>query len=96
MQKIMNFSGKTISAPQKIMEVNKDHKLIRNLLKVFKANDKDEYIINVVEQLYESSLLLEGFLTDPHKLVDRVNSLLEDSSDWYTTVRNLNESENNS
>jgi molecular chaperone HtpG len=93
MQKIMNMSGKTVNAPQKIMEVNKDHKLIRNLLKVFKANDKDEYITNVVEQLYESSLLLEGFLNDPHKLVNRVNSLLEDSSDWYTTVRNLNKKE---
>ncbi len=93
MQKIMNISGKTSSVPQKIMEVNKDHKLIRNMLKVYKANEKDEYITNVVEQLYESSLLLEGFLQDPHKLVNRVNSLLEDSSDWYATVRNLNESE---
>jgi len=93
MQKIMNISGKTSNVPQKIMEVNKDHKLIRNLLKVYKANDKDEYITNVVEQLYESSLLLEGFLQDPHILVNRVNSLLEDSSDWYTAVRNLNDSE---
>lgn len=93
MQKIMNLSGRTVNAPQKIMEVNKDHKLIRNLLKVFKANDKDEYITDVVEQLYESSLLLEGFLNDPHKLVNRVNSLLENSSDWYTSVRNLNNSE---
>ena len=92
MQKIMNLSGKSVSAPQKIMEVNKDHKLIRNLLKVFKANDKDEYITTVVEQLYESSLLLEGFLTDPHKLVNRVNSLLENSSDWYTAVKKLDKS----
>ena len=89
MQKIMNLSGKSVSAPQKIMEVNKNHKLIRNLLKVFKANDKDEYITNVVEQLYESSLLLEGFLNDPHKLVNRINVLLSDSSDWYTAVRKL-------
>jgi molecular chaperone HtpG len=93
MQKIMNLSGRTVNAPQKIMEVNKDHKLIRNLLKVFKANDKDEFISTVVEQLYESSLLLEGFLTDPHKLVNRVNTLLENSSDWYTSVKNLKDTE---
>ncbi len=90
MQKIMNITGKTQTVPTKIMEVNKDHKLIRNLLKIFKANDNDPYIKTAVEQLYESSLLLEGFLTDPHKLVDRVNSLLEDSSEWYTTARNIN------
>ncbi len=89
MQRIMNLSGRTVNVPQKIMEVNKNHKLIRNLLKVFKANDKDEYIKDVVEQLYESSILLEGFLNDPHKMVDRVNKLLEDSSDWYTSVRDL-------
>ena len=89
MQKMMNLTGKMATAPQKNMEVNKDHKLVRNLLKVYSANEKDDYIVNVVEQLYESSLLLDGFLQDPHKLVDRVNSLLEDSSDWYTTARNI-------
>ena len=90
MQRIMNIYGKTANVPQKIMEVNKDHKLIRNLLKVFKANDKDDYITTVVEQLYESTLLLEGFLTDPHKMVNRVNQLLEQSSDWYTDAKKLN------
>ncbi|PID59669.1 MAG: molecular chaperone HtpG [Ignavibacteriae bacterium] len=94
MQKIMNLQGGMTNAPQKIMEVNKDHKLIRNLLKVFKANNNDAYIKTVTEQLYESSLLLEGFLNDPHKLVNRINSLLSDSSDWYTTVRNLDKEEN--
>ncbi|MCB9249204.1 MAG: molecular chaperone HtpG [Ignavibacteriales bacterium] len=89
MQKIMNITGKMSTVPPKIMEVNKDHKLIRNLIKVFKQNDKDEYLTTVVEQLYESSLLLEGFLYDPHKLVNRVNSLLENSSEWYTDVKNL-------
>ncbi|MCB0730825.1 MAG: molecular chaperone HtpG [Ignavibacteriae bacterium] len=89
MQKIMNIQGGTVNIPPKIMEVNKNHKLIRNLLKVFKANDKDEYITTVVEQLYESSILLEGFLSDPHKLVNRVNSLLENSSEWYTSVKKL-------
>jgi molecular chaperone HtpG len=89
MQKIMNLTGKSQTVPTKIMEVNKNHKLIRNLIKIFKSNDNDPYIKTAVEQLYESSLLLEGFLTDPHKLVDRVNSLLEDSSEWYTSARDI-------
>ena len=63
--------------------------LIRNLVKVFKANPKDDYINNVTEQLYESSLLLEGYLTDPHILVERINSLLSQSSEWYTKVKNI-------
>ena len=71
------------------MEINKDHKLIRNLIKIYKNNPKDEYISTVAEQLYESALLLEGFLTDPHEMVNRINSLLENSSDWYTAVKKL-------
>ncbi|MCK5088307.1 MAG: molecular chaperone HtpG, partial [Melioribacteraceae bacterium] len=89
MQKIMQIMNKDSSVPEKIMEVNSDHKLVRNLLKVFKSDANDEYIKNVTEQLYESSLLLEGYLTDPHKLVNRINAMMEDSSDWYTTVKKI-------
>ena len=89
MQKIMNIVNKDNQIPKKIFEINKDHKLVRNLLKIFKEDSKDQYIENVVVQLYESALLLEGYLADPHRLVNRINSLLEDSSEWYTTVKKI-------
>jgi len=69
--------------------VNKDHKLVRNLLSVFKKSSTDDYIKNVTEQLYESALLLEGSLDDPHKLVNRLNKMLEESSDWYVEVKKV-------
>jgi molecular chaperone HtpG len=90
MQKMMNLMSNKEEIPQKIMEINGEHKLVRNLLKVFKADSSDKYIIEVTEQLYDTSLLLEGYLTDPHKLVNRVNAMLEESSDWYTEVKKLN------
>ncbi|MCF6268406.1 MAG: molecular chaperone HtpG [Melioribacteraceae bacterium] len=89
MQKMMNMMGNNETIPPKIMELNKDHKLVRNLLKVFKSDSDDKYIADVTEQLYESSLLLEGYLPDPHKLVNRINSMLEESSNWYTEVKKL-------
>ncbi len=89
MQKIMRMTNKDMTVPKKIFEVNRDHKLIRNLLKVFKANSKDEYITNVTEELFESALLLDGSLTDPHKLVSRLNQMLEQSSEWYTEIKKL-------
>lgn len=89
MQKIMQTMSKDSSIPQKILEVNRDHNLMRNLLKVYKSNPADEYITNVAEQLYESSLLMEGYLTDPHKLVNRINDLLNKSSDWYTKLKDM-------
>ncbi len=89
MQKMMRMANKDMAVQKKIFEVNKDHKLIRNLLKVFKTDSNDEYIKNVTEQLFESALLLEGNLDDPHQLVNRLNSMLEQSSDWYTEKKKL-------
>ncbi len=90
MQKMMRMMNKDMEVPKKVFEINRDHKLIRNLLKVFKANRQDEYISNVVEELFESALLLEGDLMDPHRLVSRINQMLEQSSDWYTEVKKIN------
>jgi molecular chaperone HtpG len=53
------------------------------------VNSNDEYINNVVEELFESALLLDGSLTDPHKLVTRLNKMLEQSSDWYTEIKKI-------
>ncbi len=90
MQQILRMTNKDMALPQKkIFEVNRNHKLVRNLLKVFKVNSKDEFITNVVEELFESALLLEGDLTDPHKLVGRINKMLEQSSDWYTEMKKM-------
>lgn len=87
MQKIMHQINKDSSIPVKIFEINKDHILTRNLIKIYSANPDDEFISTTVEQLYESSLLLEGYLTDPHKLVGRLNKLLENSSNWYREIK---------
>jgi molecular chaperone HtpG len=89
MQKILRMTNKDMTVQKKVFEINRDHKLIRNLLKLFKSNSKDEYISNVVEELFESALLLDGSLNDPHTLVSRLNQLLEQSSDWYTEIKKL-------
>jgi molecular chaperone HtpG len=89
MQKILRMTNKEMVQQKKIFEINKDHKLIRNLLKIYKADSKDEYINNVVEELFESALLIDGSLTDPHTLVSKINQLLEKSSDWYTEIKKL-------
>ena len=83
MHKIMQLVTKDTSIPKKIFEINQDHKLVRNLLSVFAKNEKDEFVATIVEQLYESALLMDGYLADPHKMVSRLNKLMEDSSAWY-------------
>jgi len=83
MQKIMQIINKDASIPQKIMEINRDHPLVRNLLSIYKKDVKDPHLTRVTEQLYESSLLLEGYMTDAHQMVQRIEKLLETSTEWY-------------
>lgn len=85
MQKILKMSnqGMALPAQKRLMEINKDHRLVRNLLSVFKKNSKDQFIVDTTEQLYESALLLEGSLDDPHKLVNRLNKMLTEASELY-------------
>jgi molecular chaperone HtpG len=89
MQKIMRMSNKDIALQKKIFEVNPDHKLIRNLIKVFKVDSNDDFIRITTEQLFDSALLQEGSLDDPHNLVQRINQTLSASSDWYLVVKKI-------
>ena len=89
MQKILGMMNKEIAIPKHIFEINKNHKLIRNLIKVFKNNSNDTFIRDITEQLYESSLLLEGYLNDTHKLVSKMNSLMEETSELYVINKRI-------
>lgn len=83
MQKIMRMMSKDESIPPKAMEVNPDSPLIRNLLEIYQKDSQDDYINLASEQLYEAALLQEGYLTDPHGLVSRIQDHLTRSSSWY-------------
>jgi molecular chaperone HtpG len=83
MQRIMQIINKDISIPKKLMEINKNHPLIRNLISIYNKNSKDEYLTKVTEQLYESLLLLDGYLGDAYKMVNRIEDILELSTKWY-------------
>ncbi|WP_147819385.1 molecular chaperone HtpG [Salidesulfovibrio onnuriiensis] len=83
MDKIMRAMSKDTSIPVKVLEVNPDHALVRNMIDIFKRDENDPFIEQAAQQLYESALLLEGYLSDPHALVGRIQSLLTQSSGWY-------------
>lgn len=83
MQKIMQIMNKDATIPKKIMEINRDHPLVRNLIKIYKNDVKDVHLSRVTEQLFESALLLEGYMDDAHAMVSRIEDLLEKSTEWY-------------
>jgi molecular chaperone HtpG len=88
MQKIMQIMNKDASVPKKTMEINRDHPLIRNLLAIYKKDVNDAHFERVTRQLYESALLTEGYLDDVHQMVNRIEELLEQSTEWYLDREN--------
>jgi molecular chaperone HtpG len=83
MQRIMQLMNKDATIPKRLMEINRNHPLIRNLIKIYRHDPKAEQLIRVTEQLYESSLLLEGYLQDANQMVQRIENLLEKSTEFY-------------
>lgn len=90
MDKIMRVMSRDTSIPKKILEVNTDHPLVRNLLGVFHENPEDPFLEQAIRQLFESALLLDGYLADPHALVGRMQDLLTKASGWYAKTREQN------
>lgn len=90
MKKILKMTKQDIGVEKKVLEVNPDHALVRNLVKVFKTDSNDEFILKVTEQLMDSALLQDGSLEDPHKLIKRLNEMMEQSSSWYVDLKKMN------
>lgn len=89
MEKIMRMMNQDESIPQKVFELNSDHPIVRNLLRIFKSDKDDALVKETVEQLFESSLLLEGYLKDPHAMVARINDILEKAGSWYSEIKKI-------
>jgi len=87
MDKIMRSMSHDNSVPKKVLELNPKHELIRNLASLNQADANDPFVEQAAKQLFESALLLEGYLTDPHALVGRIQDLLAKSSGWYTKAK---------
>ena len=67
----------TFEIPRKILELNPDHPLIRDLINLYSENPESKKIEPVVLQLFENSLLAEGDLPEPAAMVPRINQILE-------------------
>jgi len=80
MDKVMRLMNKNAELPQRIFELNPRHSLLRHLARLVRANEKDPFIERACEQLFEGCMLMDGYLADPHKLVERMNQVLDEAA----------------
>jgi molecular chaperone HtpG len=80
MQKMMMFANKEFEVPKRIFELNPRAKLVRRLADLSANPDHEDFIGGIGEQLYLSSLLLEGMLLEPETLARGLQSLMEEAA----------------
>lgn len=89
MEKLFRAMHKDDSVPVKALELNRDHPLLRSLLRIFKADPQDKALAGMAELLFEGCLLREGYVKDPQALAGHANALMEQAAAWYTEVRKI-------
>ena len=77
MDRIRRLLEKDFTIPQKVVEINRRHPIIKNLAGLVTAGGSDSLVNDCIEQLYENGLLLEGLHPNPAEMVGRIQALIE-------------------
>lgn len=84
MDKVIRMMNKSSDLPQRVLELNPQHPLVKNLGRLVAADRHDPLVELACEQIFEGAMLVDGYLTDPHKLVERMNRVLLQATDLKT------------
>ena len=87
MEKLMRVMQKSDGIPQKIFELNPDHSLVRALMGICAADASDPMLKDMVNSLFDSTLLLDGYMNDPFAMAERNMRLLKQAAGWYSDLR---------
>jgi molecular chaperone HtpG len=74
MQRVYRYLGKDFEVPKKIMELNPSHPILKDLLSLDPESELQKLII---EQIYDSALLVEGLHPDPSSMASRIQELMQ-------------------
>ena len=74
LQRVYKYLGKQLEAPSKVLELNQSHSILKNLLKLEPGSELQTLVI---EQIYDSALLIEGLHPDPSSMVPRLQQIIQ-------------------
>ncbi len=77
MQRVQRLLGRDYEVTPAVLELNRSHPLIRNLAQLHDARPDAPLAPLIVEQLYDSALLLDGLHPNPAQMVPRIQQLME-------------------
>jgi len=74
LQRVYKYLGKEYEIPKKALELNPSHEILKNLLTLESGSELQTLII---EQIFDSALLVEGLHPDPSSMAPRVQQIME-------------------
>jgi len=74
MQRVYHYLNKEYEVPKKILEINPDHAIIKKLAAL---SAEDVLAVDIVNQIYENALLMEGLHPNPSSMVQRIQKLID-------------------
>ncbi|HEX6290694.1 MAG TPA: molecular chaperone HtpG [Herpetosiphonaceae bacterium] len=77
MQRVQRMINRDYQVQPSALELNRAHSLIRNLVQLHESRPDDLLGKVIVEQLYDSALLLDGLHPNPAQMVPRIQQLME-------------------
>ncbi len=80
LEKMMQMMDKDFESSKKILEINTSHQLIRNLSKLNTSDPDSAKLSDAVNQLFEGTMLLEGYLKSPNDFVSRMTNFMVDAT----------------
>jgi molecular chaperone HtpG len=74
LQRVYRMMDKEYQIPKKVLEINPSHPILKG---VSELGEDDPLTELVVEQIFDSTLLIEGLHPDPAGMIPRIQQLLE-------------------
>ncbi len=78
MQRVYRMMDKEYQIPKKILEINPDHSILQLICDLPNGSNLAEIVI---DQIFESALLIEGIHPDPASMIPRIQQLMESALD---------------
>jgi molecular chaperone HtpG len=78
LQRVYKYLGKEYEVPKKILELNPAHAILKNLLKL---ESDSELQVLIIEQIFDSALLVEGLHPEPSSMVSRIEQIIGSALD---------------
>jgi molecular chaperone HtpG len=76
MQRVYRLMDREYQIPKKVLEINPSHPIIKKLAHL---EDNNQLKILIIEQIFESTLLIEGLHPDPASMTTLVEDLIENA-----------------